>query len=444
MWQFLKNIYLSSRLSNILIGLIFLFVVSFAFPVLFYVAQVLLYFLLLVLIYDIIQIFQKSKGIVASRSCAERFSNGDENPVLIHIENRYAFNISLEIIDEVPVQFQMRNLKWLKKLASGTTESFVYNLCPSKRGEYVFGTLNVYAKSHIGLISRRYRFDYAKNIAVYPSFLQMKKFELAAFSTDLSELGIKKVRKIGRTLEFEQIKHYVQGDDPRTINWKASARRNELMINQYVDEKSQQVYSIIDKGRLMRMPFNDLSLLDYAINAALVISNIAIKKEDKAGLITFSNKMSSVVSAGKRSGQIYKIQEALYKQRTHYKESNFELLSVFVNRKINHRSLLLLYTNFESYASFDRQLLYFKHLARKHLLVVIFFENTGLKDVINRDPEDIRSIYHQTIAEQFELDKRKIVKELAKFGIYAILTPPENLTVNTINKYLELKARGVF
>jgi uncharacterized protein (DUF58 family) len=270
----------------------------------------------------------------------------------------------------------------------------------------------------------------------------MRQYELYAISNRLAEMGVKKMRRLGHTLEFEQIREYVAGDDYRTINWKASARKAELMINQYEDEKSQQVYSVIDMGRVMKMPFEGMSLLDYAINASLVISNIALHKQDKAGIITFSNVIGTVLPADRKYAQMSRILEVLYNQRTGYTESNYESLFAAIKQKISHRSLFLLFTNFETLASLKRQLPFLRRLAANHLLVVIFFENTEVAQLLNATPATTEEIYLKTIAEKFAFEKRQIVKELGQYGIHSILTPPQKLTVSTINKYLELKARG--
>ena len=164
-------------------------------------------------------------------------------------------------------------------LQRGEKKTYNYTLRPTERGTYAFGSLNVFASSPLGLFKRRFRFDTAQEVPVYPSYLQLRKYDFLAFTNRLFEYGLKKIRRIGHTMEFEQIKDYVRGDDIRNINWKATAKRNQLMVNQYQDEKSQPIYSVIDKGRVMKMPFEGLSLLDYAINATLVISNIAIKKK---------------------------------------------------------------------------------------------------------------------------------------------------------------------
>ncbi|MEL6976921.1 MAG: DUF58 domain-containing protein, partial [Bacteroidota bacterium] len=275
------------------------------------------------------------------------------------------------------------------------------------------------------------------------SFLQLRKYDLIAFTNRLHQYGLKKIRRIGHTMEFEQIKEYVQGDDIRNINWKATAKKNHLMVNQYQDEKSQPIYSIIDKGRVMKMPFDALSLLDYAINATLVISNIAIKKQDKAGMLAFSNKVENRVVAERRNSQMSLILETLYNLETNFVESDFSRLYIDIKRNINQRSLLLLYTNFETLDALHRQLGYLQALAKQHLLVVIFFENTELNHFAETHPKNTLQVFEQTIAEKFIYEKKLIVNELNRYGIQTILTKPEDLTVNTINKYLEIKARGL-
>ncbi len=346
-------------------------------------------------------------------------------------------------MDEVPHQFQIRDFSFTLSLSPGENKSILYKLRPVRRGEYDFGVLHFYVSSPIGLVSRRFSFPENKMVPVYPSYLQMRKYELFAISNRLTEIGIKKIRKIGHNREFDQIKEYVSGDDLRTVNWKATARKGLLMVNSYQDEKSQQLYSVIDKGRAMKMPFEGMSLLDYAINASLVISNIAIKKDDKAGLITFSNRIGSILKAEKKSMQMQMIMESLYNQDMRFQESDFGRLYRNIKTNLRQRSLVMLYTNFESLVAMNRQLQYLRKIAKDHLLVVIFFENTELTSLSTAEAKSTEAIYIKTIAEKFTFEKRMIVKELRKYGIHTILTSPQNLTVASLNKYLELKSRGL-
>ena len=441
--KFIKPFYIQNRFFYACIIIMILFVISYVFPRWFNIVKLLFLVLLVFTVLDILILFFAKKGVNGSRILTEKFSNGDENPVHLTIENFYTFPVYVRIIDEIPEQFQIRDFKIDRKLAATSVTELQYELRPTERGEYHFGKLNVYVKSVFGLVARRFSFQDDEMVATYPSFIQLRKYDLLAISNNLHQYGIKKIRKIGHSMEFEQIKDYVLGDDLRTINWKATAKKNQLMVNQFQDEKSQPIYSVIDKGRVMKMPFEGLSLLDYAINATLVISNVALKKHDKAGMFSFSKKVENIVVAEKRLSQMNLIMESLYNVKTDFFESDFGRLYADIKRNITNRSLILLYTNFETLDSLNRQLPYLKGIAKNHLLVVIFFKNTELNSLIKEKAETIQEAYDKVIAEKFAFEKRLIVNELKKYGIYSILTTPEDLTINTINKYLEIKARGL-
>lgn len=441
--KFLKEFYLTSRFLLLTAILVLLFFLGYFYPPLFILSQFLLIGFATIIVLETFILFSNRKNLFAERILSDRLSNGDENEIKIIITNNYTVKINLKLIDELPFVFQIRDFEINSELDPNTTKVYSYFVKPNKRGEYQFGSLNIYVSTILNIVSRRLRFEQNKNVAVYPSYIQMKKYQLMAVSDRLVEVGIKKVRRIGHSMEFEQIKEYVKGDDYRTINWKATARKRQLMVNHYVDEKAQQIYSIVDIGRTMKMPFDEMSLMDYAINTSLVISNIALLKQDKAGLITFNNKVTTVLPAERNSLQMKKIIDLLYKQETDFLESDYERLASIVKAKLKQRSLLLLYTNFESVNSLRRQLSYFKSLASSHLLIVIFFHNTGLDTLLKNKADSLEEIYHKTIAEKFSYEKKVIKKELASIGIQTILTTPKELSVNTINKYLELKARGM-
>ena len=393
---------------------------------------------------DGVLLYRVRRGLRATRATPDRLSNGDANPLHVTVVNHYPFAVRATVIDELPLQLQVRDASHTFDLPSGDTHRLRYAVRPVRRGAYDFGALNVYARSPLGLVERRFRFDAeATTVPVYPSFLQMRRYELLALSDRLTEVGIKKVRRVGHTMEFDHIREYVLGDDPRTINWKATARRGDLMVNEYRDERAQPVYCVLDMSRVMKMPFEEMTLLDYSINASLALSNIALQKQDRAGIVTFAHEVGTVVPAERKPGQIYRIQEALYRLETDFLEADYARLVVHLRRVLRQRSLLVLFTNAGTLSSMRRNLPYLRMLARQHVLVVVFFENTELQALLETTPEDTEAIYVKAIAEKFAYEKREIVRELQQHGIYAVLTPPKQLTANTINQYLTLKARGV-
>ncbi|RYY96365.1 MAG: DUF58 domain-containing protein [Chitinophagaceae bacterium] len=424
-----------------LLGAAVLFVGSYYLAVLFTVGLLALLFIGLAVLMDVLLLYGRGKGLSGARHCPERFSIGDDNPVTLALENTYGFPVRCTIIDELPYQFQLRRWRRHLRLAAHEKKSLTYRLRPLQRGEYGFGNINVFVHSPLGFVSRRYILAQEEVVKVYPSFLQVRRYQLLAAANRLQEAGIKRQRALGHSLEFEQIKEYVRGDDYRTVNWKATARRGDLMVNNFTDERSQQVYCIINKGRAMKMPFEGMTLLDYAINAALVLSSVALQRQDKAGLITFAQKTDTFLAADKRPGQFNHILEALYKQETTFLDVDFEKLFAVVRNRITQRSLLVLFTNFESFESLERELPSLQRMAHYHLLVLVFFENTELKHLREKPAKTLEDIYIKTIADKFAHEKRLIVKELRKHGIIALLTTPENLTVQAINKYLEVKNR---
>jgi uncharacterized protein (DUF58 family) len=440
--RLLKGLYLSYRFFTVLLLIAFIFVMGFVYPIFFVAGQVFLVAFLSVLFLEVFVLFKPKNPISGQRKVTNPLSLGDENKVWITLTNNYGFNVQAKIYDNLPVQLQMRDLKFERFLSSGEETTLTYTVRPTERGVFLFNDVFVFVATLSQLCQRKIVIRQLDEVPTYPSILQMKQYELKVFArTSLS--GIKKIRRLGHNNEFEQIKNYVQGDDFRTVNWKATSRRNELMVNQYQDERAQHIYSIIDKSRSMRMPFNELSLLDYAINATLAFSNICLRKGDKAGLMTFSDKLGSKLPAEGSGRQLQRIIEVLYNQQTRFLEANFELLYQGIRNHIKGRSMIMLYTNIESEYGLKRILPLLKRINQLHVLVVVFFENTEVAKTAQQEPKYVRDIYVKTFAEKYAMDKKKIALELRKQGIQTVLTKPESLTVDTINKYLELKSRGI-
>jgi uncharacterized protein (DUF58 family) len=441
--KFFASLYLSTRFFIAAGILAVLFVCTYFFSAFYVIVKTIFNITVLLFLVDILLLYILRDAITAKRIAAEKLSNGDDNPFIIELTNLYPFPIDVKVYDELPEQFQLRDNYFKRNMDGRSTIEIHYKLRPLKRGNYNFGALNVFVHTLLGFAVRRFKLDQDLNLPVYPSFIQMRKYEFLAIHNRLQMAGIKKIRRIGNNFEFEQIKDYVQGDDYRTVNWKATARKGNLMVNQFQDERSQNIYCIIDKGRMMKMPFEKLSLLDYSINAALALSNIAIRKSDRAGIITFNENKIQVLKADNRNSQMMHIADMLHQQKTRYLESNYEALYIQIRQLISQRSLCLLFTNFESLSSMQRNLKFLISIAKRHTLVVVFFENTEIQSLIDEPAETSEEIYIKTIAEKFAFEKKQMVLELHKHGIHTILTPPQKLTVNSINKYLELKARGL-
>ena len=452
--------YLRRRFYLILLAVVLVSGLGYAYAPLYTIGRWLTLLLFIATLADIALLWRQ-QAITAERRLSNRFSNGDDNPVTIDVASTYPFPVRIEIIDELPFQFQCRDFRrllsssspdplsssssafcWLFSGSAATPAvgTMQYTLRPTRRGVYSFGQVLVFASTRLGLVERRYKCAEPCDVSVYPSYQKLHQYELMAISRNLQEPGIKRIRRIGNNTEFEHIRDYLKGDDYRTVNWRATARLSRPMVNVYQDERSQQVFCIIDKGRVMQQAFQGMTLLDYAINASLALSFVAMRKEDRAGLITFADKTDTFVAADRRPGHINKLMETLYAEQTDFDETDFSALSVAVGRHISKHSLLVLYTNFMGQVSLQRQLPFLQQIARRHRLLVVFFEDVELQQFIDSPIHNDEERSQHEVAEKFAAEKQLISATLRQHGILSLLTTPQALTIDVINRYIAIRS----
>ncbi len=446
--KFIQSLHITRLFFILFAGIVCVFITAFVWSWLLNVGIIALVCLFSFLLIDIFLTFTIKKPLNITRQLNTILNLGDANKIEVILENTTNQALNIILFEGYPVEMQVRNQSYYLFILPGSQKSISYEFVPKKRGDYIFGNMMIFISSFLFLCKRKIDYKIEHKVQVYPSILQMKQYELKVFNKQTLAQGIKKIRRIGHNNEFEQIKNYVEGDDIRTVNWKATSKRSNpyevgLMVNQYQEERSQSIYAVIDKSRNMQMEFEHMTMLDYSINSALVFSNIALKKGDKAGLITFSDKIGTQLQADRNAGQLRRILNLLYNQKTHFKESSFELLYESIRQTIKTRSLLMLYTNFESEFAMRRALPTLKKINQKHVLVLVFFQNNELEELAFQRIDSTENIYQAAVAEKLVNLKVNIAKELKQNGIQTLLTRPEDLNVTTINKYLELKAKGV-
>lgn len=440
--DFFKSFFFTPLFFTTGIAAVFLCGFGFAFPIIFRLGQAIIALLIALVLADFWLLYFSGMRFSVTRNTPRALGLGDETEIKLAIQYEGRVDIDATLIDEIPEQVQRRDLQISLILRPGVTKA-AYKIKPLSRGLYRFGKVNLLVESPIHFVKRRISLPLESEISVLPSVAQMRAVEMLAFSRVSNQQGSKRFRRIGMSYEFEQITPFVEGDDYRNINWKATGKTRQLMSNQYQDERSQNMYCILSKGRAMRLAFNGMSMLDYAINASLALSNVALKKYDKVGLITYSNKIGTAIRADNRHGQLQKISEALYNEQERDLEPSYELLYRSIDRVVKSRSLLMLFANFETSHMLERALPILKKISRKHLLVMILFKDDDLEILTHGIREDTESIYRQTLASKHLSEKEEIAIRLRHQGIQTIVSSPKQLSVDTINKYMELKSRGM-
>lgn len=446
----LRSFFPTSRLFVLLGVIAAVFALGAVWPVLVTAGYALAWTLAFAVAVEIGLLWAGGARVEAVRDVARRLSIGDANAVALALASTYRFPVRAEVLDEAPAAFQARDLRLNARLAPGGSARLEYMLRPLRRGAYGFGHANVYATTPLGLVSRRFVTAAPEDVAVYPSFQTLRQYELLAAANRLDVQGIKPMRRRGTASEFEHVREYALGDDVRTLNWKATARRagttdaGGLMVNQFRDERAQPVYAVVDTGRTMQMPFDGMTLLDHSLTAALVLAGIALGKDDLAGLALFNTKVDAFVRADRRTVQKPRILEALYAAAPSRRESDLDRLATSLDRRLSQRGLVVVFTNFESRAAMRRALPGLRRLARAHVVLVVFFENTLLRTITEKRPRYLDEVYEQTIARQLRDERREMARELRRAGVMALLVRPQDLTAKVVNEYLALKASGRF
>ncbi len=418
-----------------------LFLTAYVYPLLYGTARAVLLLIILLALTDYLLLFMRPRIVAAVRSHARRFSNGDPNGVTITVGNLLPLPLRAVVYDEAPDVFQFRGETGRLKLPPKKSARLRYTLIPGQRGLFYFGSINVLLTSPLGFIGRFERFKNESEIHVYPSFLRLKAYDINALTFSGEGEHLKRVRRVGVTMEFDQIRTYVPGDDFRFVNWRATARRHQVMVNQYMDEQAQSIYMILNNSRVMHMPFNGLSLLDHSINSALVTAHVVLQKKDRPGLMSFSADSPRFLPASTHSNQRIRILDHLYRLQTDRREADYERLYLYVQKHIPQRSLLMLYTNFESKSALERVLPVLKELNRRHVLLVIYFKNDLVEKLRREKAEDLTGIHTQVMAEQYLFEKEAIIHLLTHHGIMALYVNPGELTPDVLNMYLAIKAR---
>lgn len=370
-----------------------------------------------------------------------------QNKVTLTIINDSRLTTRVTLIDESPAGINHSPIGSPQFiLRPGQKISTNYYLMPTQRGHYRFGHLLAFASTTIGLWQHRISLVRSQDVKVYPEFRQLKEREQQYLMYRDVKGSRKMVRSVSHSTEFEEIREYVKGDDYRRINWKATARRQILMVNHYDEERSQLLYNIIDHGRQMQRSFEGLTLADYAVNATLQLSFTAMNHDDLVGLVTFGHGSPRVVPARKSHKQLNILLEQLYRLQWKYAESDFSQLVSTLVKCVPRRALIMLYTDFYTLDALYRQLPHLQRIARRHALVVVFFEDRQLKTAATPLPPQASNGEHiiHALSADLVLQKQTMVDILRRNGINAILTIPDLLTGNVVRRYFTLKQQGAW
>lgn len=383
----------------------------------------------------------------ARRALDARLVLGADNPVVLRLHNRSGQPLRVTLRDDVPASFRIEggapgtqpDGELVAQLAPHARSEHRYSVTPSRRGRFDFGNLHLRVEGLLGLGAVIATADAAEQVRVYPNLRGPRRYELAARLGALHSVGVRNVRKPGGGGEFEQLREYVPGDPFRDVDWKATAKRRRPVTRVHGQEHSQTVIVCLDAGRMMATQLDDISKLDHAINAALLLSFVALRSGDRVGLVVFAEGVRAFVPPRRGPSQYRRILESLFAVEASPAYVDFRRLTEFVRVRVPRRALLLVFSDLLD----DSQALPLSNqaplLRRRHLPLCVTMNDPVAERLAAAPVDDAEQAYRRAAAADI-LDEREAIKgRLRKAGMGLVEAPAGELALATVNRYLAIK-----
>ncbi|MDQ1707289.1 MAG: hypothetical protein QOJ88_500 [Pyrinomonadaceae bacterium] len=387
---------------------------------------------------------QLPAGVHITREFGGRFAVGAETEVRINVQNAEAHAVALILKDEFPPQMKLSDLRTAHfRVPAQTSAALVYGLTPPRRGRFDFGQIVVRFLSRFNLVWCETRVGQPSTVKVYPNLRRAREAELKALGARSLVSSHRKASWRGEGREFESLRDYVRGDELRHISWSATARRGKLTTRQYQIERDQTILIAIDGGRLMTARIEHETKLDSAVHAALALMSAAARAGDNAGLLVFGRKIKSYLPPGRGHEHMDAALEALYSVEPEMIEPSYSRAFEFIAAHSKRRSLVILLTDLVDEEGSKELLTALGLLRPRHLPLVVTIADRDLKAVVSNAPADGRELFTQSVAEEIMYLREAALRLVEARGGLALDVTAAALAPALLEKYLQVKERGL-
>jgi uncharacterized protein (DUF58 family) len=378
----------------------------------------------------------------ATRRCSSVASLGEKQEVELTVENLGRVGRLLRLHDDLPETFEADPADFLVSVPAGSQAVLVYSVVPKRRGTYTLRRVDALVSSRLGLWQRSVAWPAQTEVRVYPDVRQIARYTLLARRDRLSSLGVRRSRRLGTDNEFERLRDYTEGDEPRHMDWRATARRRKLTVRAHQVNQSQRLVFLIDCGRMMAGDTGDgLSPLDHAFNAMLMLAHVALIRGDQVGLLAFSDRVRAYVPPSGGARRIERLVHSVHNVFPEVVEPRYDRAFVELERRCRKRSLVVLVTNL--FDDVNGQIIA-EHLANvvgRHLPLGVFLRDHDVFALADRAPDHGPGLYQGAAAAALLNWRERALAGLRGRGVLTLDVFPDDLTAPLINQYLEIKAR---
>jgi uncharacterized protein (DUF58 family) len=400
-------------------------------------------------------------SVEVRRGVSEVLSLGARNRVELSVGNRTGRTLRLLVKDDPPVEFDTPRRMHRLVLGPWERRTVGYLTTPRRRGDHEFGDLHLRGLSRLRLAWWQRRIEAPRRVRVYPNLLQLREFDALARRGRLEDLGLRSARSRGEGTEFESLREYLPDDSFRNIDWKATARRGAPITRQYQAERNQTLLLLIDAGRMMASPAAEtaadadaaiggpaeqapeMTRVDYAINAALMLAHVAGRMGDTVGLLVFSDRVKSFVPPARGGAQAERMLEELYALEAELVEPDYRAAVSFLRARARKRAMICAFTDLVDPEVSARALSYLSSLRPQHLPLVATIRDLEIEALAEAEPAVPAEAYEKAVARRTLGERDLAFARLRSRGVMVCDASPENLAAGVVNRYLSVKRRGL-
>jgi uncharacterized protein (DUF58 family) len=385
----------------------------------------------------------RPSAVTIERRVGPRLALGEREPVTIVGHNALPRAVRIEVRDEPPEEIPTQERLVALSLVPRGRGQGTYWVTPSARGDYSFAGLTARVSGPLGLIQRQWRHLAPTRVQVYPNFRQAARMELLARRSHLTRTGLHTLRRRGEGRTFESLRDYVQGDDTRHMDWKATARRRRPIVREYEVERHQNILLMLDAGRMMTAEVGGLTKLDCAVNASLLVAHAALTHGDKVGLLVFGEEVLAYLPPRTGKHHVGRALEMLYRIQPSLVEPDYAAAFRYLAARRLQRALILVFTDLVDARASNRLLRHVAALMPRHLVLLVAIADPTLQRYTNAAPAGVNTVYRQTVARDLLYERSEALREITARGGLALDVPPDRLNLAVVNRYLEVKRRGM-
>lgn len=382
-----------------------------------------------------------AKAFTAQREAMRVASLRQPHRVTIEINNLGKLPRHVTLRDDVPSEIQATPAEFHLTLGARTRSTVHYDFRSSRRGAFEFQAVHLRVRSRWGLWNRYLSSPCASTFHVYPDMLQLAEYAILARTNRLSQMGVRRTRRVGQDNEFERLRDYNVDDNFKHIDWRSTARRNRLTVKDFQANQSQRIIFMLDCGRMMTNDCLGVSLLDHSLNAMLMLSYVALRQSDHVGLICFSDQVHTFVPPRGGMKQMNHLLHAVFDRFPKLVESRYDEAFLYLRSHCQKRSLVVMMTNVIDDVNALQIEQYLTNLVGRHLPLAVLMRDHRLFDAAELSDRGGLGLYQAAAAADILNWRHQVLADLQRRGVLSLDVFPEQMTAPLVNSYLRIKAR---